>query len=129
MSSITQWLQYFAIKCTGVNSKKQPNRVMALMGYQILIIEVYHEYRMTHCLIYDCCCFLRTASHPQRRLAAIDSTILNLVFAGQAKATRCNHCFSFVHSTSSCSLSGNNPEKKPLPPSGRTFYPAKIFRG
>ena len=114
---------------TAVISKKQPYRVMDLMGYQILIIEAYHEYRSNAWLNYDRRFHLRAASQPGRSWAAIDSTIWNLAFAGQAKATRCNHCFSFAHSTSNCNLSGNNSETKPLFPSGHTHYPAKSFRG
>ena len=126
-SSITQWLQCFAAY-TAVISKKQPYQVMDLMGYQILIIEAYHEYRSNAWLNYDRRFHLRAASQPGRSWAAIDSTIWNLAFAGQAKATRCNHCFSFAHSTSNCNLSGNNSEIKPLFPSGHTHYPAKSFR-
>ena len=113
VTSITQWLQCFAVY-TAVISKKQPHRVMDLMGYQILIIEAYHEYRNDSWLNYDRRFRLRAASQPGRSWAAIDSTIWNLAFAGQAKATRCNHCFSFAHSTSNCHLSGYNTEKKLL---------------
>ena len=128
VTSITQWLQCFAVY-TAVISKKQPHRVMDLMGYQILIIEAYHEYRNDSWLNYDRRFRLRAASQPGRSWAAIDSTIWNLAFAGQAKATRCNHCFSFAHSTSNCHLSGYNTEKKLLTPPVHTFYPAKSFRG
>ena len=128
MSSVTQWLQCFAVY-TAVISKKQPYWMMDLMGYQILITEAYHEYRSNAWLNYDRRFRLRAASQPGRSWAAIDSTIWNLAFAGQAKATRCNHCFSFAHSTPNCNLSGNNSETKPLFPSGHTHYSAKSFRG
>ena len=74
VSSITQWLHCFAVS-TAVISKKQPNQVMDLMGYQILTIEAYHEYRNNSWLNYDCHFRPRAASQPGRSWAAVDSTI------------------------------------------------------
>ena len=111
VSTITQWLQCFAVY-TAVIARKHPGRVIDLMGYQILIIEAHHEYRNDSWLNYDRRFRLRVAAQPGRSWAAIDSTIWNLAFAGQAKATQCNHCFSFAHCTSRCHLNEGQPEKK-----------------
>ena len=70
-------------------------------------------------LNYDRRFHLRVAVQPRRSWAAIDSTIWNLAFAGQAKATQCSHCFSFAHCTSRCHLNEEQPVKKPMFLSGR----------
>ena len=101
-----------------------------LMGYQILIIEAHHEYRNDSWLNYDCRFRLKVAAQPGRIWAAIDLTIWNLAFAGQAKATRCNHCFSLAHCTSRCHLNEDQPKKKPVFLSGGLFDSStKRFRG
>ena len=101
------------------------------MGYQILIIEAHHEYRNDSWLNYDRRFHLTVAAQPGRSWAAIDSTIWNLAFAGQAKATRCSHCFSFAHCTSRCHLNEEQPEKKPVFLLGRPSdsYSTNRFRG
>jgi len=44
VTNISEWLQAFAIYLS-VISKKQPQRVPDLMGYEILMLEVSNEYQ------------------------------------------------------------------------------------
>ena len=57
ISSITQWLQCFAVY-TAVIARKQPSRVVDLMG----ILEAYHTYRNVSWLDYDRRFHLRVAA-------------------------------------------------------------------
>ena len=52
ISSISGWLQAFAVY-VAVISKKQPDRVPDLMGYQVLMLEVSNEYKNDCWLAYD----------------------------------------------------------------------------
>ena len=88
--SITQWLQRFAVY-TAVVTRKQPSRVVDLMGYQILLLEAYHNYRNDSWLHYDQRYHLQAASQPGRKWAYIDTTSWNLAFAGEAKVNRCHY--------------------------------------
>ena len=128
VSSITQWLQCFAVY-TAVIARKQPSRVVDLMGYQILILEAYHTYRNDSWLDYDRHFRLRVAAQPGWNWASINSTSWNLAFSSETKVDHCKHCFSFAHSTSSCQANGDTPEKKNTVSFNRPFYPSKFFRG
>ena len=52
ISSISEWLQAFAVY-VAVISKKQPDRVPDLMGYQVLMLEASSEYKNDCWLAYD----------------------------------------------------------------------------
>ena len=110
-------------------ARKQPSRVVDLMGYQILILEAYHTYRNDSWLDYDRHFCLWVAAQPGWNWALIDSTSWNLVFSSETKVDHCKHCFSFAHSTSSCQANGDTPEKKNTVSFNRPFYPSKFFRG
>ena len=104
VSNITEWLQGFAVYVE-VISNNQPARVPDLMGYQLLILEAYHEFRNDCWLGSDRRFRQWAASHPRTRWAAIEPTLWSLAFQGQARSSRCKHCFSLSHSSVECDLS------------------------
>ena len=73
VSSITEWLQGFAIY-VAVLSRNQPAHIPDLMGYQLLIPEAYHEFKNDCWLGYDRRFRQWAASHPRTQWAAIEPT-------------------------------------------------------
>ena len=84
------------------------------MGYQLLILEAYHEFKNDCWLGYDRRFRQWAASHPRTRWAAIEPTLWSLAFQGQARSSRCKHCFSLSHSSVECELSVD-PSPRRLP--------------
>ena len=109
--SILEWLQCYAVY-VAVISKKQPERIPDLMGYQSLVIEAYMEYKNDCWIGYDRRFRQQAASQPHRPWSTIDSTLWTLAFAGQAKTSRCKHCFSLAHQSNDCDLAPE-PSIKP----------------
>jgi len=101
VTNISEWLQAIA-GYVSVISKKQTQRVPDLMGYQILMLEVSNEYQNNRWLAYDRRFHQLAASQPSWKWSNTDSTLWNLAFTGQAKASRCKHCFSLFHQSSDC---------------------------
>ena len=102
--SILEWLQAYSIY-VAVMSSKFPNRIPDLMGYQSLIIEAHLECKNDCWIGYDRRFRQQAASQPDRPWAAVEPTLWNLAFAGQAKSSRCKHCFSLSHQSAECELS------------------------
>ena len=78
-------------------ARKQPQRVPDLMGYQILMLKASNEYKGSSWLAYYRRFRQQAAAQPNCQWSKIDSTIWNLAFTGQAKASRCRPCFSLFH--------------------------------
>ena len=93
VTNISKWLQAFAVYVS-VISKKQPQRVPDLMGYQILMLEVSNECQNNHWLAYDRRFRQFAASQPSWKWSNTDTTLWSLAFTGQAKASCCKNCFS-----------------------------------
>ena len=106
ITNISEWLQAFAVYVS-VIAKKQPQHVPDLMGYQILMLEANNEYQGNCWLAYDRRFRQQAASLPNCKWFTIDSTIWNLAFTGQAKASRCRHCFSLFHLSKDCEFASN----------------------
>ena len=90
VSDIVEWLQCFGIYIA-IISRKQPARVIDLLGYQNLIIQAYQEYRGDCWLEYDRG-FRQQAAATPTRWAVVDPTLWNLAFSGQAGTSRCRYC-------------------------------------
>lgn len=75
------------------------------MGYHLLILEAYSEFKNDCWLGYDRRFRQWTTIHPGTCWAAIEPTLWNLAFQGQARSTCCKHCFSLSHSCAECKLS------------------------
>ena len=104
VSNVTEWLQGFAAY-VAVLSKKQPHRIPDLMGYQLIILEAYAEFRNDGWLAYDRRFRQWAASHHKTRWAAIEPTLWSFAFQGQARSNRCKHCFSLSHNSVECEFS------------------------
>ena len=111
VTNILEWLQCFSIY-VAIRGQKQPERIRDLMGYQALIIEAYLEYKSNCWMGYDRRFRQICASQPSRSWAAIHPTLWNLAFTGQAKTTRCTHCFSLSHQASDCELAPSSRSQR-----------------
>ena len=107
VTNILEWLQCFAVY-VAVRGQKQPDRIRDFMGYQALIIDAYMEYKSDCWMGYDRRFRQIAASQPGRSWSSIDPTLWNLAFAGQAKTTRCTHCFSLSHRSDNCEFSSKS---------------------
>ena len=87
-------------------------RIPDLMGYQLLILEAYNEFRNDCWLGYDRRFRQWVATYPRTRWAAIKPTLWSLAFQGQARCSRRKHCFSFSHSSVECELSLGPPPRQ-----------------
>ena len=103
ITKICEWLQAFAVYVS-IIAKKQPDRVPDLMGYQVLMLEASNEYKNDCWLAYDRRFRQQAASDPHCIWSNINTTLWNLAFTSQARATRCRHCFSLFHSSKQCDL-------------------------
>ena len=101
ISDIVEWLQCFGTYIAIV-SRKQPARVLDLLGYQSLIIQAYQEYRGDCWLGYDCRFRQQAAATPSISWAIADSTLWNIAFSGRATVSCCSHCFSLSHHSDDC---------------------------
>ena len=115
ITNISEWLQAFAVYVS-VIARKQPQRVPDLMGYQILMLEASNEYQGNCWLAYDRRFRQQAASLPNCKWSTIDSTIWNLAFTGQARASRCRHCFSLFHLSKDCEFASNQTSSQINPP-------------
>ena len=106
--SILEWIQCFTIYTT-VISRKQPERVPDLLGYQSLLIDTYQEYRGDSWIEYDRRFHLSAAANGTKVWACINPTLWNLAFTGNAKTSRCTHCFSLIHTSSDCEWAPDPP--------------------
>ena len=113
----SKWLQAFAVYVS-VIARNQPERVPDLMGYQILILEASNEYQNNRWLAYDRRFRQQAASQPSCKWSIIEPTLWNLAFTGQARASRCRHCFSLFHQSKDCEFAPcvTSSSRNPLPP-------------
>ena len=102
ISDIVEWLQCFGTYIA-IISRKQPTRVIDLLGYQGLIIQAYQEYQGDSWLGYDRR-FRQQAAATPTKWAVVDPTLWNLAFSGRAGVSRCSYCFSLSHCSSDCEM-------------------------
>ena len=75
ISDIVEWLQCFGTYiATHIISRKQPTRVIDLLGYQGLIVQAYQEYQGDSLLGYDCHFRKQAAANPTK-WAIVDPTL------------------------------------------------------
>ena len=117
VTNIAEWLQAFAVYVS-ITARKQPQHVPDLMGYQVLMLKASNEYKGSSWLAYDRFFRPQAAAQPNCQWSKIDSTIWNLAFTGQAKASRCRHCFSLFHLSKDCAFASTTTFRQadqPLP--------------
>lgn len=107
ITSILEWMQCFGIY-VAVISRKEPHRVVDLLGYQHLIIQAYQEYHGDSWLGYDRRFRQRAATNPSSSWSTIDPTLWSLAFSGRGSSRLCSHCFSTSHSSKDCELNSNS---------------------
>ena len=84
-------------------SRKQPERVPDLIGYQWLIIDAHHEYQGVYWTGYDRHFWQRAAATHSVWWACIDTTLWSLAFAGWSNMSSCKFCFSITSEMTNCS--------------------------
>lgn len=111
VTNILEWVQCYGIYMA-VLTKKAPDRIQDLLGYQGLILEARMEYAGDGWLGYDRKFRQRAAANPDTVWARIDPTLWNIAFAGQGRASRCRFCFSLSHHAEDCDWAPS-PTKNP----------------
>lgn len=101
VTNILEWIQCFSIY-VAVLTQKHPDRIQDLLGYQALIVEACMEYNSEAWLGYDRRFRQNAAATPGTVWAKIDPTLWNKAFTGQARAQRCQYCFSLTHKSDDC---------------------------
>ena len=101
VSTILEWIQYFGIYIM-VLTRKHPERIPDLLGYQSLIIKAHLEYDGDNWLAYDRRFCLSAAANYNIVWGHIDQTLWSLAFSGKAKTSRCKYCFSITHQSTEC---------------------------
>lgn len=131
MANILEWVQCFSI-FTAVRTQKYPEKIQDMLGYLALIIEARMEYEGDGWLGYDHRFRQNAATSPDAIWARIDPTLWNMAFVGQAKVSRCKHCFSLTHTTADCnwapSPSTSLPPSTSLAPKQSTSKPMSSSR-
>ena len=118
MANILEWVQCFSI-FTAVRIKKYPEKIQDMLGYLALIIEACMEYEGDGWLGHDRRFRQNTAASPDAIWARIDPTLWNMAFIGQAKVSRCKHCFSLTHTAADCKWAPS-PSTALVPPTSLT---------
>ena len=106
VTNILEWIQCFGIY-TAVLNLKHPDRIQDLLGYQALIVEACTEYNCEAWLGYDRRFRQNAAASTSTVWAKIDATLWNKAFTGQARAQRCQYCFSLTHKSEECDWADN----------------------
>ena len=101
VTNILEWIQCFGIYMA-VLTLKHPDRIQDLLGYQALIVEACMEYNCEAWLGYDRRFRQNAAASVSTVWAKIDATLWNKAFTGQARAQRCQYCFSLTHKSEDC---------------------------
>ena len=101
ITSIAEWVQCFGVFMAVVVSKS-PDRIIDLLGYQSIIVEVSREYEGDTWLGYDRRFRQMTAATPGSKWATVNPTLWNMAFTGHARVQRCKYCFSQSHQATEC---------------------------
>ena len=101
VTNILEWIQCFSIYIA-IIAQKSPERVPDLLGYQSLIIDASIQYKGDSWVGYDRRFRLSAAANSVKVWASLDPTLWNLAFAGNARVSRCKHCFALTHTSSEC---------------------------
>ena len=101
VTNVLEWIQCYSIYMA-VRAQKYLEKVQDLLGYQTLIVEARMEYEGDGWLGYDRRFRQTAAASPDMSWAKIEPTLWNKAFAGQARASRCKHCFSLTHVADDC---------------------------
>ena len=113
VTSILNWAQCFS-PYAAIISRKHPERVPDLLGYQSLIIDAQRQFRGDHGMGYSRRFRHRAAATGKNNnWADIDVTVWSLAFVNKDTESRYKFCFSTSHGANSCPLA-----KDSQPPPG-----------
>ena len=115
VANILEWVQCFSV-FTAVRTQKCPEKTQDLLGYLALIVEARMEYEGDGWLGYDRRFRQNAAASLDTTWARIDPTLWNMAFVGQAKVSRCKHCFSLTHTATDCNWAPSPSTPKPYTP-------------
>ena len=118
VTNILEWIHCYSIY-VAVLTKKYQERIQDLLGYQALIVEACMEYNSEAWLGYDRRFRQNAAATPGTIWAKIDPTLWNKAFTGQARAQRCQYCFSLTHKSEECDwadTASSSQASKPITP-------------
>ena len=101
VTNISEWIQCFSIYIA-IIAQKHPERVPDLLGYQYLTIDASIQYEGDSWIEYDRRFRVRAATNSTKIWASLDPTLWNLAFAGNARISRCKHCFGLTHPSAEC---------------------------
>ena len=77
--TILEWVQCFSLY-TAIVSRKQPERVPDLLGYQSLIIDAHREFKGDYWMGYDRCFLQSAAATRIDKWANVDITLWSVTF-------------------------------------------------
>ena len=115
VANILEWVQCFSV-FTAVRTQKCPEKTQDLLGYLAPIVEARMEYEGDGWLGYDRRFRQNAAASLDTTWARIDPTLWNMAFVGQAKVSRCKHCFSLTHTATDCNWAPSPSTLKPYTP-------------
>ena len=107
VTNILEWARCFALY-TSILSRKQPQRVADLLGYQSLIILASIAYEGDSWQGYDRIFRQHAAVKSSCTWASIDAPLWNVAFAGKTMSPHCKHCFSFGHTSTECAWASDH---------------------
>ena len=126
VTNILEWIQCFSVYIA-IIALKYPERVPDLLGYQSLIIDASIQYEGDSWVGYDRRFRLSAAANLTKAWASLDPTLWNLAFAGNARVSRCKHCFALTHTSSKCEWASEATQAISTPPQP-LIYPTRQYR-
>ena len=126
VTNILEWIQCFSIYIA-IIAQKSPERVLDLLGYKSLIINASIQYEGDGWVRYDRRFRLSAAANSIKVWASLDPTLWNLACAGNARVSRCKHCFALTHTSSECEWASEAAQPSSTPPQP-LFDPTRQYR-
>ena len=114
--NVLEWARCFALY-TSILSRKQPQRVPDLLGYQSLILLTSMAFEGDGWQGYDRVFRQNAAANSLTTWTTIDGTLWGVAFNGKRLAPHCKHCFSFSHFSADCAWATDTSIPHASPPS------------
>ena len=127
VTNTLEWIQCFSIYIAIIAQKSRREYLHDLLGYQSLIINASIQYEGDSWVGYDRRFRLNAAANSIKVWASLDPTLWNLAFAGNARVSRCKHCFALTHTSSECEWASEAAQPRSTPPQP-LFDPTRQYR-
>ena len=112
VSNIVDWVQCFGIYIA-IISRKEPNRIADLIGYQSLIIQASSQCHAGRWVIYDRCFRLKASAVAVTEWSNIDITLWKLAFPDRLPSGG-THCLTESTAQTRTSFSGSSGRMRPV---------------